>query len=138
MGLLSYRGFWVSYYGEPKEREDANGGVYYEVTAVDCWQYVEDDTIAEGKDLWSIYDYCLYDFDNDGNLEECIIYMGYTSGLSTISFSAWDNGECEVGALMQVDHALGYAFFTDENVLSICSSEGKRYYPGLLSNGRQP
>lgn len=124
-------GVWVSYYGDPLEHEDGT----YEVTATACWQFVEDETIREGKELRWIYDYWLYDFDSDDVLEECIISGGWTSGISTVYFSTWENGECETGVLMQVDHALGYAFGTDESGLYIITSEGRLYYPGLYSNG---
>lgn len=134
----TYGGVWVSYYGEADELGQSTDAIHYEVTAEACWKYVEDDTIADGKDLWGIYDYCLYDFDNDGNIEECIISMGYTSGLFTIYFSTWQDGACEEGKLIHTNHALGFAFDTDENGLSILSSEGDRIYPGLYSNGFRP
>lgn len=83
---------------------------------------------------WPRYDYCRYDVDNDGNVEECIISMGHTSGLFTIHYSVWQDGECEDEKLLYTNHALGFAFDTDENGLFILSGEGDRIYPGLYSN----
>lgn len=128
-------GIWVRYYGEPKELTGEDTALRYEVIAQACWQFVENNALSEGKDLWPIYDYCLYDFDNDGVVEECIVSMGYTSGMFTIYFSTWENGECEEGRLIYTSFAEGYAFCVDENGLFILSNEGDRIYPGLYSNG---
>lgn len=128
-------GVWVKYYGEPKELTGEDTAIRYEVIAQACWRFVENDALFEGKELRAIYDYCLYDVDNDGNVEECIISMGHTSGLFTIHYSVWQDGECEDEKLLYTNHALGFAFDTDENGLFILSSEGDRIYPGLYSNG---
>ena len=61
--------------------------------------------------------------------------MGHTSGLFTIHYSVWQDGECEEEKLLYPNHALGFAFDTDENGLFILSSEGERIYPGLTSSG---
>lgn len=127
----TYGGVWVKYYATPIQQEE-----YWEVTADACWKYVEDATLTSRENVigW-VYDYCHYDFDSDGIVEECIISMGYTFGLFTIYFSAWEDGECEEGKLIYTNDALGFAFDTDENGLFILSSEGDRIYPGLYSNG---
>lgn len=140
---LDYAGqqCWVKFYGTPEKLTDASYSGYsvqYEVTAISCWSHIEDDSVREGKELLPVYDYCRYDYDNDGVLEECIISIGFTSGLSTVHFSTWENGECEFGTLILTDHARGYAFVIDENGLTILSSEGDRYYPGLYSNSFRP
>ena len=103
---------------------------------MDCWKHVEDESLTSRENVrgW-VYDYCLYDVDKDGNVEECIISMGHTSGLFTIHYSVWQDGECEEEKLLYTNHALGFAFDTDENGLFILSSEGKRIYPSLYSNG---
>ena len=128
-------GIWVRYYGEPKELTGEDTAIRYEVIAQACWQFVENDALSEGKDLWPIYDYCLYDVDNDGNVEECLISMGHTSGLFTIHYSVWQDGKCEEEKLLYTKFAKGFAFDPDENGLAILSSEGDRIYPGLYSNG---
>ena len=132
----TYGGIWVKYYGKPKQLDDAKGNERYEITALSCWHHVEDETLTSRENVigW-VYDYCLYDVDNDGDVEECIISMGHTSGLFTIHYSVWQDGECEDEKLLRTNYALGFAFDTDENGLFILSSEGDRIYPGLYSNG---
>lgn len=135
----TYGGIWVKYDDIPRLLEDTDDRVYrerYMITALACWQFVEDETLTSRENVrgW-IYDYGLYDVDNDGNLEECIISMGHTSGLFTIHYSVWQDGECEEGKLLYVNFAEGFAFAPDENGLAILSSEGEHFYPGLYSNG---
>ena len=135
----TYGGIWVRYYGEPKELTGEDTAIRYEVIAQACWQFVEDEALLSRENVrgW-VYDYCLYDVDNDGNVEECIISMGHTSGLFTIHYSVWQDGECEEEKLLYVSFAEGFAFAPDENGLAILSSEGDRIYPGLYSNGVRP
>ena len=135
----TYGGIWVKYDDNPKQLDTTNGNERYEVTALYCWRYVEDDTLQSRENLrgW-VYDYCLYDVDKDGNVEECIISMGHTSGIFTIHYSVWQDGACEEEKSLYTEYALGYAFAIDESGLFILSSEGKRIYPGLYSNGFQP
>ena len=128
-------GVWVKYYGEPKELTGEDTAIRYEVIAQACWRFVENDALFEGKELRAIYDYCLYDVDNDGHVEECIISMGHTSGLFTIHYSVWQDGKCEEEKLLYTKFAEGFAFAPDENGIAILSSEGERFYPGLYSNG---
>ena len=131
-----YGGIWVKYYGKPKQLDDAKGNERYEITALSCWHHVEDETLTSRENVigW-VYDYCLYDVDNDGDVEECILSMGHTSGLFTIHYSVWQDGKCEEEKLLYTNFADGFAFDTDENGLFILSSEGNRIYPGLYSNG---
>lgn len=128
-------GVWVKYYGEPKELTGEDTAIRYEVIAQACWRFVENAALFEGKELRAIYDYCLYDVDNDGHVEECIISMGHTSGLFTIHYSVWQDGKCEEEKLLYTKFAEGFAFAPDENGIAILSSEGERFYPGLYSNG---
>ena len=135
----TYGGIWVKYDGIPRLLEDTDDRVYrerYMITALACWQFVEDETLTSRENVrgW-IYDYCLYDVDNDGNVEECIISMGHTSGLFTIHYSVWQDGKCEEEKLLYTKFAEGFAFDPDENGIAILSSEGERFYPGLYSNG---
>ena len=132
----TYGGIWVKYYGKPKQLDDAKGNERYEITALSCWHHVEDETLTSRENVigW-VYDYCLYDVDNDGDVEECIISTGHTSGFFTIHYSVWQDGKCEEEKLLYTNHALGFAFDTDENGLFILSSEGDRIYPGFYSNG---
>ena len=130
-------GIWVSFYGTPKELSDVDvTGVRYEITAHKWWRHVEDETLTSRENVigW-VYDYCLYDVDNDGDVEECIISTGHTSGFFTIHYSVWQDGKCEEEKLLYTNFADGFAFDTDENGLFILSSEGNRIYPGLYSNG---
>ena len=134
----TYGGVWVKFYGTPEKLTDAFNiyySVQYEVTALSCWHHVEDETLTSRENVigW-VYDYCLYDVDNDGDVEECIISTGHTSGFFTIHYSVWQDGKCEEEKLLYMNHALGFAFDTDENGLFILSSEGDRIYPGLYSN----
>ena len=123
---------WISYCGEPELDEEG----HFEVRAMDCWKHVEDESLTSRENVrgW-VYDYCLYDVDKDGNVEECIISMGHTSGLFTIHYSVWQDGECEEEKLLYTKFAEGFAFDADENGLAILSSEGDRIYPGLTSSG---
>ena len=131
----AYDGIWVQYYGAAHELSEKDAPIQYEVTALACWRYVTNTAESNEHYQWPCYDYCRYDVDNDGNVEECIISMGHTSGLFTIHYSVWQDGECEDEKLLYTNHALGFAFDTDENGLFILSSEGDRIYPGLYSNG---
>ena len=135
----TYGGVWVKFYGTPEKLTDAFNiyySVQYEVTAVSCWHHVADENLTSRENVrgW-VYDYCLYDVDNDGNVEECIISMGHTSGLFTIHYSVWQDGKCEEEKLLYTKFAEGFAFDPDENGIAILSSEGERFYPGLYSNG---
>ena len=131
----AYDGIWVQYYGAAHELSEKDATIQYEVTALACWRYVTNTAVSNEHYQWPCYDYCRYDVDNDGHVEECIISMGHTSGLFTIHYSVWQDGECEEEKLLYTNHALGFAFDTDENGLFILSSEGDRIYPGFYSNG---
>ena len=131
----AYDGVWVQYYGAAHELSEEDATIQYEVTALACWRYVTNTAVSNEHYQWPCYDYCRYDVDNDGHVEECIISMGHTSGLFTIHYSVWQDGKCEEEKLLYTKFAKGFAFDPDENGLAILSSEGARIYPGLYSNG---
>ena len=118
-------GVWVKFYGEAKRPDDAKtSGICYEVTANACWRTLHDLTAAEGKSLGFVYDYCRYDLDNDGVVEDCFVSMGPTSGLFTIRFSTWDGDVCEFQETIYLNYTYGFAFEMTQQGLSIRASDG--------------
>lgn len=83
-------GCWVRYYTAPMKLHD--GPVQYRCAASQCWIVREDILKVSGP----VYDYCLYDMDGDGELEECILSAYFSaSDLFSCKLSVWNGLVCE-------------------------------------------
>ncbi len=78
---------WVRYTGEPQQCEDAD----YEITADSAWHNVECEQVFFGE----AFDTCLYDHDNDGTQELCVLSRFENSEPGQYELTVWDGNTCE-------------------------------------------
>lgn len=72
---------WVRFSGDAKEATD--GVALYEITAARTWYHM--DSIHE--EIGIVYDTCMYDIDNDGTEEECILSAPYSPAMGATGYS---------------------------------------------------
>ena len=122
---------WISYY-EPETvaigQFSDKYPVKYVAMAAKYWRHKNTPQGVYSDMLSTVYDYCYFDVDGDGNLEICVLSDGRTSGIKSYSFTVWENGECVYEQwLPDFEHSQAVAFVFVDDGLRVVTSAGTTY-----------